>query len=389
MALPPSGSILIALAAALPWVIIPLALLWRSRDSRALAEESSEPPLDAPLVSVIVPARDEARNIGRCVRSVLSSTYPALEVIVVDDHSSDATGALALAASNGDTRLRVIEPPPLPEGWFGKQWACASGARVARGDILCFADADTEHAPDLVTRSVKAMRGRRADLFSIAGRQELGSFWERLIQPQVFTMLLARYGGTETVARSRHAHGKIANGQCIFVRRAAYDAIGGHAAVRDKVAEDLMLAQRMFSAGHHIALAIGTEQLSTRMYTSLRELVAGWSKNIYAGGVDAMPFGRIGRMLFPVALLLPFVLSLAPPVALLLAWMLPPAAIVWAAAATLASLAFWTLIYVRIGESAGYALLYPLGAALLLWIAMRAVIRGRRVAWKGREYIAR
>ena len=389
MLLPSTGSIVLALTAALPWVLVPLAVTWRARDSRELGDEPDVAPPDAPLVSVIIPARDEARNIGRCVRSALSATYPALEVIVVDDHSADGTGRLAREAGGGDARLRVIEPPPLPEGWFGKQWACASGAAAANGEILCFADADTEHSPDLITRSVNAMRTRRADLFSIAGRQELGGFWERLIQPQIFTMLLARYGGTETVNRSPRVHDKIANGQCIFVRRAAYDAIGGHSAVRDKVAEDLMLAQRMFAAGHHVALALGVEQLSTRMYTSLRELIAGWSKNIYAGGVDAMPFGRVGRILFPIALVLPFILSLAPPVALLLGWMLPATAVVWAAAATLALIAFWTMVYWRIGESVAYAFLYPVGAALMLWIAVRAVARGRRVAWKGRDYIAR
>lgn len=384
-----SGSTLLAVVAALPWAIIPLAVAWRARDSRELADESPDAPPDAPAVSVIIPARDEARNIGRCVRSVLSSTYPRLELIVVDDHSSDGTASVAREAASGDPRLAVIEPLPLPDGWFGKQWACASGAAIARGEILCFADADTTHAPDLVTRSVNAMRSREADLFSIAGRQELGGFWERLIQPQIFTMLLARYGGTEQVSRSPRVHDKIANGQCIFVRRAAYESIGGHAAVRDKVAEDLMLAQRMFSAGHRVALALGTEQLSTRMYTSLRELVGGWSKNIYAGGIDAMPGGRVGRALFPLALVLPFAILLAPPIALLLAWTLPTAVTLWAGMATLASLAFWLMVYRRIGEPAWYALLYPLGAGLMTWIAARAIARGRRVAWKGRDYIAR
>ncbi len=387
--MPPESSIILALAAALPWILIPLGVAWRFRDSRSLEDEAADAPADAPLVSIIIPARNEARNIARCVRSVLSSTYPALEVIVVDDHSTDGTGDLAREAVHDDARLRVIQPPPLPDGWFGKQWACASGAAAARGEILCFADADTQHSSDLVTRSVNAMRRGRADLFSIAGRQELGGFWERLIQPQVFTMLLARYGGTETVTRSPRVHDKIANGQCIFVRRSAYDAIGGHGAVRDKVAEDLMLAQRMFAAGHHVALAVGIDQLSTRMYTSLRELVAGWSKNIYAGGIDAMPFGRVGRALFPVALLLPFLVLLAPPLTLLFAPVLSTAAITWAGAATLASLAFWAAVYTRIGEPVVYALLYPLGAALMLGIALRAIVRGRRVAWKGRQYIAR
>lgn len=385
----PSASTLVALAAALPWALVPLAVAWRARDSRSIADEPADAPPDAPAVSVIIPARDEARNIGRCVRSVLSSAWPGLEVIVVDDHSSDGTGALAREAASGDPRLRVIEPPPLPDGWFGKQWACASGAAVACGDILCFADADTTHAPDLVARSVNAMRAREADLFSVAGRQELGGFWERLIQPQIFTMLLARYGGTEQVTRSPRVHDKIANGQCIFVRRASYDAIGGHEAVRDKVAEDLMLAQRMFASGRRVALALGIGQLSTRMYNSLRELVGGWSKNIYAGGIDAMPGGRMGRVVFPFALMLPFLLLLAPPVALLFAWMLPSAVGLWAAAATLASVAFWVLVYRSIGEPVVYGLLYPLGSTLMLWIAIRAIARGRRVAWKGRDYIAR
>ena len=389
MSPPSAGSVALALAAAAPWAMIPLAIVFRGRDSRALADESDTPPPDAPLVSVVIPARDEARNIGRCVRSVLSATYPALEVIVVDDHSTDGTAALAREAAAGDPRLTVIDNPPLPSGWFGKQWACTSGAAASRGEILCFADADTEHAPDLLTRAVNAMRRRDADLLSVAGRQEMGGFWERVIQPQIFTMLLARYGGTETVTRSKRVHDKIANGQCIFVRRAPYVAIGGHGAVRDKVAEDLMLAQRMFAAGYRVAVVLGVEQLSTRMYTSLRELVRGWSKNIYAGGIDAAPFGRVGRALFPLALVLPFLMTLAPPVMLLFSWLVPGAVVIWAAAATFFSLLFWGFVYRSIGEPAIYALAYPIGAAALLGIALRAIARGRRVAWKGRDYLAR
>lgn len=379
----------LAVVAALPWILIPIAVARRAQDSRFLAEESADPPPDAALVSVIIPARNEARNIGRCVRSVLSASYPVLEVIIVDDHSDDGTADVAREAARGDPRLRIIGNSPLPAGWFGKQWACATGAAAAGGEILCFADADTEHAPDLVTRAVNAMTGRDAALLSVAGTQEMGSFWERIIQPQVFTGLLARYGGTETVTRSTRVHDKIANGQCIFVRRAAYDAIGGHAAVRDKVAEDLMLAQRMFAAGHHVTLALGPEQLSTRMYTSLRELVSGWTKNIYAGGIDAVPFGRAGRAVFPFALVLPFVLSLAPPVTLLFASSLPTPVVVWAALATTASVFFWGYVYHAIRQPLWYALLYPLGAAVMLGITVTAIARGRRVAWKGRQYVAR
>ena len=379
----------LALVAASPWVLVPLAIARRARDSRSLDEEPPAPPSDAPLVSVVIPARNEARNIARCVQSVLSATYPALEVIVVDDHSDDGTGRIAREAAAGDARLQVIETPALPDGWFGKQWACSSGAAVARGSILLFADADTAHAPDLITRAVHAMRARGAGLLSVAGRQELGSFWERVIQPQIFTMLLARYGGTETVSRSPRVHDKIANGQCIFVSREAYDAIGGHGAVRDKVAEDLMLAQRMFASGRHVAVVLGAEQLSTRMYTSLDELLKGWSKNIYAGGIDAVPFGAAGRALFPIALVLPFLMTLLPPLMLVFAAMLPAAVVLWAVISTAATVVFWGYVYHAIGEPRRYALVYPLGAAVLLWIALVAIAKGRRVSWKGRSYLAR
>ena len=134
--------------------------------------------------------------------------------------SSDDTATLARAAIGGDMRGRVTATTPLPAGWFGKPWACATGAAAARGDVLLFADADTTHAPDLVTRAAHALRRRGGGLLSVVGRQELGTFWERLVQPQVLAVLLGRYGGTERVNRSRRVVDKIANGQCLLVDRA-------------------------------------------------------------------------------------------------------------------------------------------------------------------------
>ncbi|PYO50704.1 MAG: glycosyl hydrolase, partial [Gemmatimonadetes bacterium] len=267
-----------------PWIIPPLITYIRLRHSRSLDDESGSIPENPPLVTVIVPARNEAHNIARCVTSILSTNYPQLEVLVVDDSSSDGTADIARKAAASDRRLRVVRNAPLPDGWFGKQWACATGAKVAHGEILQFTDADTVHAPDLVTRSVNAMRRTAADLFSVAGRQELGGFWEKLVQPQMFTVLSMRYGGTESVNQSPRVGNKIANGQCIFVRRASYDAIGGHGSVRSSVAEDLLLAQRFFAARKRVVLMLGVKQLSTRMYASLSEIVTGWRKNAFAGG---------------------------------------------------------------------------------------------------------
>jgi chlorobactene glucosyltransferase len=383
-------SIAIELAPALPWVLFPLVAFWRVRRPTTLEQFSPESRVDAPLVSVVVPARNERRNVERCLGSVLAARYPAFEVLLVDDHSDDGTGDIARAIEARDARLRVLESPPLPPGWFGKQWACATGARAAMGDILLFADADTEHAPDLLPRAVNAMRALGADLMSVAGWQELGSFWERLLQPQVFAMLMIRYGGTEGVNRARRPEDVIANGQCVLVGRDAYEAIGGHEAVRENVAEDLMLAQTMVRAGRRVRMVLGPEQLSTRMYTSLRELIEGWGKNIYAGGMYTAPFGAVGRALYPVLLVLaPLVLILPVTVLLLALAGVVPGALAWSATATAAIVLWWAVVYTQLEEPVYYALLYPLGSALLLYISARAVLRGRRVAWKGREYVAR
>ena len=376
---------------AFPWLAGPLFVWWRGRDSRSLDDYPAAVPAQAPLVSVVIPARDEARNVGRCVASVLATRWPALEVLVVDDHSSDGTADVARAAAPGDARVRVLQNPPLPAGWMGKQWACATGARHARGDVLCFADADTTHAPDLLPRAVCAMRERGADLLSVAGRQEMESFWEKVVQPQIFAVIAGRYGGTERVSRSRHAVDKIANGQCLLMTRDAYDAVGGHAAVRDVVAEDLKLAQRTHAAGRSVHLLLGEAQLATRMYTSLRELIGGWRKNVFAGGREAMPLGRFGRAIFPLLLLLPALLQLYPLGVLLAAragWIEDPTTIRGALIAVVATLLFWAATYRRAGLPAWWALLFPIGAGTYLTITVQAIARGQRVEWRGREYVS-
>jgi chlorobactene glucosyltransferase len=382
---------IVAVLASLPWIVAPIATVIRVRNSRTLDEESTDAPVPAPMVSVVIPARNEARNIERCVRSILSTTYPNLEVLVVDDHSEDGTGEIARRIAGEDSRVRVINNPPLPDDWFGKQWACANGANVARGGILCFTDADTFHHPDLITRSVNAIARRKADLFSVASRQELGSFWERLIQPQVFAMLAVRYGGTETVTNSLHATDKIANGQCIFVLRDVYESLGGYALVRDHVAEDMMLAQRAFARGKRIVIVAGINQLSARMYTSLREMIDGWGKNVFAGGRDSMMFGRLGKAVYPVVLLSGPLIGLIPPLVLLfwLAGFVPAAVATWAAITSVSLLLWWLYVYNWIGERPAYAFLSPLGAAVVFYILLRAVLRGQNVKWKGRRYVSR
>ena len=372
----------------LPWVVPPLVALFRSSRSRSLDDVSADVGADTPLVSVIIPARNEARNIERCVRSVLSTHYPSIEVIVVDDHSTDNTATIAREIAANDSRLRVVDAPPLPTGWFGKQWACSTGAGVARGDVLLFTDADTQHSPDLLPRTVNAMRERRADLLTVAGRQEMHTFWERVIQPQLFALISIRYGGTEHMSNAKRPEDAIANGQFIAVSRAAYDAIGGHALVRDRVAEDLSIAQEFVRSGRRIAVLLAKDQLSTHMYASLREIVGGWRKNIYAGGRHAAIGGALGRWLYPAILIGVPLIGLVPPIALALAaiGVLSSAWLTWSAIVVAAALVFWLTIYSFLNAPIRYAFLYPLGLAMLLYIAIGSVARGKRVEWKDRQY---
>jgi chlorobactene glucosyltransferase len=380
-----------ALLWSLPWIVPPIAVILRSLHSRSLDDASANAARDAPLVAVVIPARNEARNIERCARSVLATTYPNVEVIVVDDHSADDTGAIARRISADDSRLRVIDAPELPPDWFGKQWACATGARAARGSLLCFTDADTTHAPDLLPRAVNALNARGVDLLTVAGTQQMIGFWEKIVQPQLFALLSIRYGGTEHVSRTTRPADAIANGQFILVRRDTYDAMYGHELVRDLVAEDLAMAQEWVRAGKKIALVVGTDQLSTRMYAGYRELVGGWRKNIYAGGRHAALGGRVGRALYAIVLPALPVLSIAPPIVLLLCaiGLLGGPWLVWSAVVVVASVVYWALLYAWLRQPVWYALLYPLGSAVLFIIAAGAVRRGRRVEWKAREYVAR
>ena len=377
------------------WVTAIIVVVVRFLDSRQLDEYAPIADAEAPLVSVIIPARNEARNIGSCLRSVLGSQYPALEVLVVDDHSTDGTGELArtiaaddAARHDGRMRVRVLEAPPLPEGWFGKQWACHTGASQAQGALLCFTDADTQHGAELLGRSVGALRTRGAALFTVAGVQQALTFWEKVVQPFVFAILLSRYGGTEGMSRSRRPRDKIANGQFLLTSREAYATVGGHEAVRAHVAEDLQFAQRYTAVGLPVHMVLAQDHLSTRMYASLGEIWRGWGKNVYAAGRDTLPLGPVSRVILPFVFPLPALVPVIPVIVLLLGCLgvLGPAATVFGGIVTAANVVFWmgTYAYARVGPLWG--LTFPLAALVFSALCAWAAWRGSRVAWKGRAY---
>lgn len=347
-----------------------------------------------PLVSIVVPARDEALDIVTCLRSITASTYPDFEVIVVDDRSSDATAELARSVPKGNARrVDVIDGRALPRGWLGKPWACHQGSQEARGALVLFTDADTTHGSDLLERALAGMREERADLLTVIGRQLMESFWERLVQPHVFFTMLLRFPDFERVAGNDNWRDAIANGQFLLFTRSTYDAIDGHRSVKDEVVEDLALAQQIKRAGLRLRIRSAEESLATRMYRSLSELVEGWSKNMLMGGLQSVP-GSARPFLPPLAFLGGFVLWLVAPCILLGAalGLIDPAAtpdreaILWAGTVYGLCVILWARFSRRMSVSAWYALLYPIGAAVVSYIFLRSWIRGRHVEWKGRRY---
>jgi len=367
-------------AAALPWAL-PLASVPVLR--RRTPDVTAVPPIAGVPVSVVVPARNESASIGTLMRSLLASSYQPLEIIAVDDRSTDDTPEQLARFAGADPRVRVVSGTELPHGWMGKPWACAQGAAAASGAVLVFTDADTRHEPGLLGHVAAAMAADDVDLLTLMSHQQCITFWERIVQPQVFFILLLRYHPAR-VNRATRADQAIANGQFLAVRRATYERLGGHGAVRGEVVEDLAMAQHFVRNGARLRLMFSGVLLTTRMYRSLGEIIEGWSKNLYLGARRSAPDSRLLRALAPASLIAGFAFWLLPWLALLDPAMRPVAVV-----AIAASLACWCAIYRAMDLPLRYAAGYPLGAATAVWIALRSIFRGRRrIEWRGRIYRA-
>ncbi len=333
-------------------------------------------------VSVIVPARNEEAVLDACLTSLRAQQSDNLDILVVDDNSADATHAIATRHAAEDARVRVLAGAPLPEGWVGKTWACTQAAREAHGDWLLFVDADTTHDPALVASLVGWCEDRRIDLVSALPRQITGSFWERVAVP-LMHYIYYTFIPMFMITHSRSVAYTAANGQVMLVRRQAYDAAGGHAAVRGSIVDDVWLARAVKSTGARIALANGADLARCRMYTRREEVWRGFTKNLFPG----LGFHRglaVGLMLFTLGVLLGWLplgvaaliggwrAELALPMVLLIA--LP--------------MVIRLILSLQCRLAAWHALLQPLSLGYLvalLWGSMRAYARGG-AEWKGRRY---
>jgi hypothetical protein len=320
-----------------------------------------------PTVSLLVPARDERATLPTTVPGWLAQG--ADEVLVLDDDSSDGTGAYLAAAAAGAPTLRVLPGQPLPAGWSGKNWACHQLARAARGEVLVFTDADVRWEPGALDAVLAARAALGADLLTCWPKQRCHTLGERLLVPLVDLLLLSTLPAP--LARLRWpASATGANGQLMAWTRDAYRRYGGHAAVRAEVLEDVRLAQRVKAAGGTVGLTLGRDLVSTRMYHGYRAAVAGFAKNVLAAA--GTPTALIA--LWSLNLL---TYTLAWPLALLdTRW--------WALAA--AGVGLRALTNATAGRNPAEAVLQPLAPLALAPVVALAVARRGGYVWRGRRY---
>ncbi|MFV9503440.1 MAG: glycosyltransferase [Oscillochloridaceae bacterium umkhey_bin13] len=372
-----------------------LLLLGYARDQQRLRQRPriSGPtpiPPKPPQVNLLIPARNEERAIARCVQGALNQTYPAYDVTVVNDGSTDRTGTI-LAQLATDPRLHVLDGRPLPTGWVGKCNVCQQLSEAATGEWLLFLDADTAPQPELVAALIDYATTHQLDLVSLFPFLELGSFWERVIMPPFLALIAALYPFERMTHPDARPDEVVANGQCLLVRRSAYEAIGGHGAVRAEVLEDVQLAQAMRRAGFRVGGAEGLHLLRVRMYTNGREVAEGLIKNAAAGA-------RSGGWRSSWIAMRQMGLALGP------LWLIGAGLVIVARGApregrgvlALGLLSFsmglrlWATLYQRLYRlNPAYALIWPFGQMGYLLLAawgMWQVRRGRGVVWKGRRY---
>ncbi len=344
-----------------------------------------------PLVSILIPARNEEHTIARCLDGILKQTYGTYEIIVVDDNSTDATPDVLAHYATQQATMRIVAGTPLPPNWAGKCHACQQAAAVAQGEWLLFLDADTMPQPELVAALLTHAYRWQLDMVTVFAFMELGSFWERIILPPFGALLNTIFPFQRINAPDAQPEEIIANGQCIFVRREAYETIGGHGAVSNELIEDVMLARALKLSGFRISAVQGLNELRVRMYTNRHEVVEGLTKNAVAGynsGGSRSAWG--GLRIFALALL-PWCL-LASGFLLLMsygtiqAW----AVMLHGIVVTTVAMLFWSIfLRQRYALPWYYALLWPFGLLCYGAITIRSLWKirsGRGVLWKGRTY---
>ena len=384
-------------AAAWFWVLLLIGLVWarrhlalnRADQQKTLSpQDASAPPATLPRLSVLVAAKDEEPNIGRCLSGLLAQHYPGLEVIATNDRSSDRTGPIMDDMAARDARLKPVHVTHLPAGWTGKNHALHQAIGQATGDYFCFTDADCQfHAPELLAAAVCFALREKIDFLSVLPDLEAYTFWERIVQPPAGAIMVFWFPPEKV--NNPNSPRAYANGAFMLMSRRSYEALGGHAAAPNALNEDMHFARRAKSSGLRLRVILGGGMYSVRMYVGLRQIWNGWTRIFYCC------FGTLPHLLVSVVFLSVF--SLLPTVSLLVALGLAAASVAPAVFGGIAGAAALAIVaqqsvqwrfYVLGRPPPAWALTYPIGAAMCLAITINAMRRyaGAATHWRGTSY---
>ncbi len=343
---------------------------------------TSPPPNETPMVSILIPARNEAHNIEDCLTSLLGQDYEPYEAVVFDDESQDATAEILTRLKHENPRLKVLSGRPLPIGWTGKNWACHQLSQRAQGELLLFVDADTRHHSRMLPEAVAAIFSSQADLLSGLPRQELKTWGERFTLP-VLAWAVLSFFPIRLFQRIPFSFLSLAVGQFMLFRRAAYTQIGGHAAIRSSVIEDFSLARLAKKNGLRWEFVNLVGYVHSRMYENFRQVIDGLCKNLFAVFGHNLPVFLFIWFWLAIVFIYP-VLSL---VLYLLGILLPGFSPALAIDTVALSLISWLVSIWFFGMPLAQAAAYPLTIALTGLIAVRTALfhlSQRSIYWKGR-----
>ena len=339
-----------------------------------------------PQVSVIIPAKNEEKNISNVLSHLFKQNYKNFEIVVVDDRSSDKTPHLLENFKRlSPVPFKIIRIEKLPSGWTGKNYAMFTGSRSASGEWLLFTDADTTHKPESLTTAISCALEEKIDFLTLAPEVEACSFWEKTMQPLAISSL-ALWFRSDKVNDPRNGM-TLANGQFLLVRKEAYEKTGGNESVKTEVVEDVELAKKIRSQGYTVQFLNGTQIYSTRMYSNLKEIKTGWTR------IFTYLFNKnIPAILHKIFLFLFFSILPFAVVALEKIFFITGSTNFNGTLFILSSIVSLWIVLIRyfgnkiLKTNPWYAVLHPLGSCVMIWILLACIgriILNRPSAWRG------
>ena len=381
------------------WILYFVIVMSNFRKTPHLLKNPSKNPLkNQPLISVIIPSRNEGHRIIECIKTLKEQTYNKLEILIVDDSSDNTIDVIKSIAGN-DKRFKIIKQEKLQKGWVGKPFALQQGSKIAKGEWLLFIDADTYYDPLIIERSIEHAEKNKLDMLSLAPRHICKSFWEKVIQP----IPLGAIAALLPLAKTNDQKSKVALaiGPFIMIKNSIFKKIEGYKTIKNYINDDTQLAKLVKGSGFKLGIANGQSMMNLKMYDRFSEIWEGWSKNVFLGMVQnrkikskskqlillfLILFVLFDLLVFPfLAILLPLLIAVITR-SFLLNYFLILAALTWI-------ISIISLAYVQISHKIGKAYYAPLtiflGGLLFMGIYLNSGVKtlsGKKVTWKGRKY---